>query len=436
MATREKVYLGIPCYDTLEQNAYDSISYAFQEHDFGPKIEGHSALTLTYNQHVCVALNSRKQYGWTRFAMHHSDIQAQKGWGDILERERIKLGLDVLSAVMPIKSKYGVTSTAVWKQKHRQFFRLTQKQLFGGDNAKGTHVTNDSINDREDGDYLAINNGLMIFDINSPWVKQWLLDEAFWVKNFVTEDANGNFIPHFISEDWLFSKWLNEHGLKYGATKLVEAFHWGKKAYPNQGAWGEWEVDGHTRPGVLYEHYGPDGWFSKELADVDGWLSDDEGRCLANWAIDKRVLEIGCYAGRSTIWMARTARMVDSVDTFEGTDTDKPCKTLSSWLANMERYELQHRTQYHIGYSRDVVPDLPYWYDLAFIDGSHVYEEVKQDISLSRQKLRDGGLLAFHDYKRAIDPGVTQAVDELLAEPGSRLLEMVGTVAIVRPARL
>ncbi len=44
---------------------------------------------------------------------------------------------------------------------------------------------------------------------------------------------------------------------------------------------------------------------SLELPDVRGWLNDDEGRLLAKYAEGKRVLEVGSYCGRSTIWMAR-----------------------------------------------------------------------------------------------------------------------------------
>jgi hypothetical protein len=46
--------------------------------------------------------------------------------------------------------------------------------------------------------------------------------------------------------------------------------------------------------------------------------------------------------------------------------------------------------------------------------------------------LAPGGLLAFHDYKRQGDPGVEQAVDDLLLD-GGKLLSLTDTLAVVRP---
>jgi predicted O-methyltransferase YrrM len=75
---------------------------------------------------------------------------------------------------------------------------------------------------------------------------------------------------------------------------------------------------------------------------------------------------------------------------------------------------------------------LPPVYDLVFVDGSHDRESVSRDAALARGVLKPGGLLAFHDYGNR-DFGVTEAVDELL-RGGAELLNVAGTVAVVRPA--
>src|SRR5258708_4656047 len=53
------------------------------------------------------------------------------------------------------------------------------------------------------------------------------------------------------------------------------------------------------------------GIFGEEMfrfpEEVCGWLTDAEGRKLAELAADKRVLEIGSCEGRSTICMAQVA---------------------------------------------------------------------------------------------------------------------------------
>jgi len=50
--------------------------------------------------------------------------------------------------------------------------------------------------------------------------------------------------------------------------------------------------------------------------------------------------------------------------------------------------------------------------DFAFIDANHSYEHVKKDIQAWHPKVKQGGMLAGHDYGEPC--GVKQAVDELL----------------------
>ena len=58
--------------------------------------------------------------------------------------------------------------------------------------------------------------------------------------------------------------------------------------------------------------------------------------------------------------------------------------------------------------------------DFVFIDAGHTYEEVKEDIALWYPKVRDGGIVAGHDYGGRSDRrgvwGVKRAVDEMAAE--------------------
>lgn len=51
--------------------------------------------------------------------------------------------------------------------------------------------------------------------------------------------------------------------------------------------------------------------------------------------------------------------------------------------------------------------------DFIFIDGNHSYEYTKNDIINWRKKLKDGGVLAGHDYRND-KYGVKKAVDELI----------------------
>jgi predicted O-methyltransferase YrrM len=71
-------------------------------------------------------------------------------------------------------------------------------------------------------------------------------------------------------------------------------------------------------------------------------------------------------------------------------------------------------------------------FDLVFIDAGHDYENVSKDIERATAILDENGLLAFHDYRSLQDPGVTKAVDELLAL-GGELISTTDSLAVVRP---
>jgi hypothetical protein len=52
--------------------------------------------------------------------------------------------------------------------------------------------------------------------------------------------------------------------------------------------------------------------------------------------------------------------------------------------------------------------------DFVYIDGNHRYEYVKKDIELYYPKVKKGGLISGHDYKKN-EPGVIKAVHESFA---------------------
>src|SRR5207253_9135364 len=53
-------------------------------------------------------------------------------------------------------------------------------------------------------------------------------------------------------------------------------------------------------------------------------------------------------------------------------------------------------------------------FDLAFIDGDHGYETVKRDTEIALDLIGEDGVIAWHDYNDAGNPGVAQYVDGLL----------------------
>lgn len=59
--------------------------------------------------------------------------------------------------------------------------------------------------------------------------------------------------------------------------------------------------------------------------------------------------------------------------------------------------------------------------DLVYIDGCHIYESVKEDISIWMKYIKPGGIIAGHDYGKHENwtefPGVKKAVDEIFGTP-------------------
>ncbi len=155
--------------------------------------------------------------------------------------------------------------------------------------------------------------------------------------------------------------------------------------------------------------------FNLEAANnTPGWMQYKELKWLAKEASEhRRIIEIGCYLGRSTRAMAdNTNGVVYAVDNFQGpSEKDGP-----SMLKNGGLFEL------FLYYSKDliekkkVIPiladhreiEVAFEPDMVFIDGSHQYEDVKADIKLWWNNLLPGGLLCGHDItfddvKRAVD---------------------------------
>jgi predicted O-methyltransferase YrrM len=151
------------------------------------------------------------------------------------------------------------------------------------------------------------------------------------------------------------------------------------------------------------------------------FTTDWHSRNIPHWRLildrykgkpDVRALEIGCYEGRSTVWLLEniltheTAR-IDCIDTFEGSveharmglDLDN---LLTRFLKNTEPYA--KKIGRFIGRSQDVLrsgdfcPCEVYSYDFIYIDGSHKAADVLEDAVLSFRLLKVGGLLIFDDY--------------------------------------
>jgi SAM-dependent methyltransferase len=170
--------------------------------------------------------------------------------------------------------------------------------------------------------------------------------------------------------------------------------------------------------------------------EVAGWLTEAEGRRLAELAKDKTVLEIGSFHGLSTICMAQAAAKVVCIDPCDGRATPRVGDTEDAFLANVTRFGVAGKVRLYVGTTEEIAPTLEdKSFDLVFIDGDHSRAAVKRDIAEALRLLAPGGLLAFHDYNSRQDPDVTVAVNQLLTA-GAELVSETDSLAVVKPGPL
>lgn len=408
-----------------------------------PRAHKSSVAPQAFNHLLAEACHLRDERGVTHFAMIHSDVEPEPYWLDKMLSIMTERQADVVSAVVAIKDRHGLTSTGGIGRSDPS--RLTRRLTL-----TEAHQLPETFDGRElpwPDHRLVVNTGLMLCDLRRPWFEPD--DDARLPVRFRYESEivyrDGRYYANAEPEDWLFSQDVENAGGRLVATRGVAVSHWdGGTRYPND-AWGDWLTDqSYLDIKAKGSHVLGTAARWKFPGDVPGWLLESEGRALASLAAGKQVLEIGSYCGRSTICMAQTARGVYAVDTFDSRATGEVHETYQAFVANLNRYGLSDRVAAHRGLAADVVPGLATvgGFDLAFIDGAHDYASVRQDADLARSVLKPDGLLAFHDYRTAPgavdgrwDPGVTRCVDELVGA-GAENVGCYGTVAVLSVRRL
>ncbi len=140
-------------------------------------------------------------------------------------------------------------------------------------------------------------------------------------------------------------------------------------------------------------------------------------RCARDGYGKGLIVEIGSFTGRSTICLAlgsKTKRRekVYAVDPLE----DLRIRGLFS--KNIQRTKVEDYVITNYRKSEEAIGGFNSAIRLLFIDGSHIYEDVKRDILLWKPYLIEGGVIAMHDYLPEEHPfylaDVNRAVDEFI----------------------
>jgi hypothetical protein len=161
-----------------------------------------------------------------------------------------------------------------------------------------------------------------------------------------------------------------------------------------------------------YQNIG-ENWFSYARLYADAVRYFDDG---------SKFVEVGCWKGRSVCFLGVEINnsgkkiSVDCIDHWLGSNEHQEIENVKNndlyeeFLSNID--PVKHILNPIRMSSLDAVKLYDdESLDFVFVDASHEYEDVKQDIEAWYSKVKKGGIFAGHDYHQSW-PGVMQAVDE------------------------
>jgi predicted O-methyltransferase YrrM len=182
--------------------------------------------------------------------------------------------------------------------------------------------------------------------------------------------------------------------------------------------------------------------------NVAGWM--EHCACVALFFFAKsspgegEIVEIGSFAGRSTIWLAKGAQLkkrskVYAVDPHTGDPYRENLERVRKEFSYGQEYEFRKNIN-QAGVSNVVVPivktseaaakDFAWPVRFLFIDGIHEYDFVKKDFLAWSPKVIKGGIIAFHDSN---DTGVSRVLNEYLySSNGYTFMGTVHSIAFFR----
>jgi predicted O-methyltransferase YrrM len=135
------------------------------------------------------------------------------------------------------------------------------------------------------------------------------------------------------------------------------------------------------------------------IADIPGWLTDEEGEALYELARacrgDGVIVEIGSWKGKSTVCLALGSQAGNSVPVY-AIDPHADYR-FGDFKTNVERAGIADLVQPIASLSQAAADDFAEPIELLFVDGSHEYDLVLEDFEKWMPKVVDGGWIAFHD---------------------------------------
>lgn len=135
------------------------------------------------------------------------------------------------------------------------------------------------------------------------------------------------------------------------------------------------------------------------IADIPGWLTDEEGEALYDLARacrgDGVIVEIGSWKGKSTVCLGLGSQAGKSVPVY-AVDPHADYR-FGDFKDNVERAGIAELVRPVASLSQAAADTFDEPIELLFVDGSHEYDLVLEDFEKWVPKVVDGGWVAFHD---------------------------------------
>lgn len=120
-----------------------------------------------------------------------------------------------------------------------------------------------------------------------------------------------------------------------------------------------------------------------------------------------RFLEIGCFEGRTTLWLVKNvltepSSVIEVIDTFAGNrEFNEQGIDGSSWPRfefNLSEHLQSGKVIIHRGLSYEILRSMDGKFDFIYVDASHFAADVLADAVLAWPLLKYDGLMCFDDY--------------------------------------
>ena len=187
------------------------------------------------------------------------------------------------------------------------------------------------------------------------------------------------------------------------------------------------------------------------VADVEGWLTDDQARRLWDAAAavraPGRIVEIGSFRGRSTIVLASARREgveVVAIDPHGGgdrgpqeiaPDAAQGEADHAAFLRNLTSAGVADRVRHVRLPSSAALDEVQGAIDVLYVDGAHRYGPARADVATWGARVVPGGTMLIHDAFNAIGVMLVQ-LDLLVLSRRWRYCGRAGSLAVYRRERL